>query len=422
LLLETGFLAIFLAPLQLLPGPAREMPPSRLAMWLLRWLLFRLMFASGCVKLLSGDPVWHNLTALRFHYETQPLPTWIGWYAHQFPLAIHKAEAVAMFVIELLLPFLVFAPRRPRQVACVGFTLLQVAILLTGNYCFFNLLTLALCLVLLDDAALKKILPARTFSHRTATLQDVASSASAHEPTFATPLRGILSLPFRRGEGSLPDAVQGFKARNVSGNSFLVQPCRPRWPLWVTFPVAIIAVLIPTMNFAGRFSHSYSWPRPLAAVYFWLAPFRSFNSYGLFAVMTTSRLEIIVQGSNDGLNWLDYEFKYKPGDLRRRPMFVEPHQPRLDWQMWFAALSDYRQQPWFINFSLRLLQGSPDVLALLERNPFPTAPPRYIRALGYEYHFTDWKTRRSTGAWWRRELKGDYLPVLSLRKENAGAR
>jgi hypothetical protein len=162
--------------------------------------------------------------------------------------------------------------------------------------------------------------------------------------------------------------------------------------------------------------------RPLAGMYAWVAPFRSFNSYGLFAVMTTSRPEIVVQGSNDGVNWLAYEFKYKPGELKRPPRFVEPHQPRLDWQMWFAALSDYRHNPWFINFCARLLQGSPEVLALLAQNPFPGSPPRYIRAELYDYHFTDLHTRRQTGAWWRRERLGLYMPPISVQVPQQSSR
>ena len=146
----------------------------------------------------------------------------------------------------------------------------------------------------------------------------------------------------------------------------------------------------------------------------WLEPFRTFNSYGLFAVMTTSRREIIIEGSNDGVTWQAYEFKYKPGDVMRRPGFVAPHQPRLDWQMWFAALGNYRQNPWLVNFCLRLLQGSPQVLGLLERNPFPSAPPRYIRAVVYDYHFLDLSAHRKTGGWWRRQQSGDYLPSFSL--------
>lgn len=148
-----------------------------------------------------------------------------------------------------------------------------------------------------------------------------------------------------------------------------------------------------------------------------IAPFRSVNTYGLFAVMTTERREIVVEGSNDGQTWRTYEFKYKPGDLTGRPRFVAPHQPRLDWQMWFAALGNYQGNPWFMNFCVRLLQGQPEVLALLKTNPFPDAPPRYIRAVMYDYRFADLATRHATGDWWRRELRGLYCPVLSLRED-----
>jgi len=155
----------------------------------------------------------------------------------------------------------------------------------------------------------------------------------------------------------------------------------------------------------------------VAVVYQWIAPFRSLNSYGLFAVMTPSRPEIIVEGSNDGVAWLPYEFKYKPGDLNRAPAFVAPHQPRLDWQMWFAALGRWRDNPWFGNFCLQLLQGSPEVLALLDQNPFPEQPPRYIRATLYDYRFTNDAERRQTGNWWRRENPREYLPVVSLEQK-----
>ncbi len=146
----------------------------------------------------------------------------------------------------------------------------------------------------------------------------------------------------------------------------------------------------------------------------WLEPFRTFNGYGLFAVMTTERREIIVEGSDDGVNWRPYEFKYKPGDVDRRPAFVAPHQPRLDWQMWFAALGDYRENPWFVNFCLRLLQGSPEVAVLLAKNPFPDHPPHYLRAGLYDYQFTSFAERHASGAWWKREWVGEYLPPVSL--------
>jgi hypothetical protein len=155
---------------------------------------------------------------------------------------------------------------------------------------------------------------------------------------------------------------------------------------------------------------------PVAVADEWLQPLRAVNSYGLFAVMTTTRNEIIVEGSDDGVNWLAYEFKYKPGDVNRRPEFIEPFQPRLDWQMWFAALGNYEQNPWFWNFCERLLQGSPEVLALLEKNPFPKHPPRFVRAEFYEYHFTSAAERRASGAWWKREFVGEYLPMVSLHE------
>ena len=387
LLLETGFLAIFLAPLQFWPRLRRCPAPSGIALSLLRWLLFKLMFESGCVKLVSGDPTWRNLTALNFHYETQPLPTWIGWYAHQLPWWFQKASAALMFGIELVIPFLIFAPRRLRHFACGVLVVLQVFILLTGNYCFFNLLTIALCLTLLDDEAIGGVIRRLRKMCAGETCLCLEASAVARK------------------------LWQDRSAMEAAGRPGL------RWPRQITVPLACLVLVLSVMQLAHTFRERVPWPAPLRGLYGWLAPLRTFNSYGLFAVMTTNRLEIVVQGSNDGTNWLDYEFKYKPGDLKRRPGFVEPHQPRLDWQMWFAALGDYKQNPWFVNFCIRLLQDSPEVEGLLKRNPFAKGAPRYIRAVVYEYHFTDFRTRRRTGEWWRRELKGRYLPVVSLKRE-----
>jgi predicted DCC family thiol-disulfide oxidoreductase YuxK len=401
LLLETGFLAIFFAPLQWLPRRSPAARPSRVVLWLLRWLLFRLMFESGCVKWLSGDPPWRNLTALTFHYETQPLPTWIGWYAHQLPASVQKVSTALMFGIEVFLPFLIFGPRRLRQFSCIAFIAIQAFIFLTGNYCFFNLLTLALCLVLLDDAALQRFIPFNRHFDR------ASSPPPAREPSLARSgeetERTIVSAP---GPLFTPTRCE---SRTTRG------PTALNWPRQLTVPLACITVVISLIQLSTMFRIPMPWPKPVVAVYGWLAPFRSFNSYGLFAVMTTSRPEIIVEGSNDGVTWREYEFKYKPGDLKRHPKFVEPHQPRLDWQMWFAALGQLQDNLWFVNFCGRLLEGSPDVLRLLKVNPFPEAPPRYVRASVYDYHFTDISTQRRTGAWWRRERKDNYLPVMSLR-------
>jgi predicted DCC family thiol-disulfide oxidoreductase YuxK len=368
LLLEAGFLAIFFAPLHFLPRPSREAPPSRLFLWLLRLLLFKLLFSSGCVKFLSGDPNWRNLTALTFHYQTQPLPTWLGWYAQQLPLRFQKLSCAVMLGIEIGAPLLIFSPRRIRFAGGALLAGLQLLILLTGNYTFFNWLTLALCLLLLDDFPLTKIVP--------------------------TGLRPVFS----------------FNLQCLTGN-----PPR-RWPRPFLVLVAVVVMAGSSFMLAVTLGVRSPLLAPLGWVAGQLEPFRSVNNYGLFAVMTTQRNEIIVEGSNDGTNWLAYEFKYKPGDVNRRPDFVAPFQPRLDWQMWFAALGSCRQNPWFENFCERLLQGSPDVLALLAKNPFPNQPPRYIRAEFYNYHFTDFAGRRVTGAWWRREFTGEYLPPVSLHE------
>jgi lipase maturation factor 1 len=374
LLLEVALLAIFFAPIQLLPGVRRAPPPSRLALWLLRWLLFRLMFESGMVKLTSRDPAWAAYQALNFHYETQPLPTWIGWYAHQLPPHVHAFCVHAMFAIELWVPFLIFAPRRLRFLGCLFLMLLQVIIFLTGNYCFFNLLTLALCLLLLDDGFLLQFLPARWRKPKTSVL------TPSENPAVSA------ASKIRRG-----------------------------WPLWITAPFAACILYISLPQFLLQVDAIHTPPPGWDGFAGWLEPFRSINGYGLFAVMTTTRNEIIVEGSNDGQTWLPYDFRYKPGDVMRRPGFVAPFQPRLDWQMWFAALGSPRRNEWFIYFCVRLLQGKPGVLALLAHNPFPKAPPKYIRAELYEYHFTNFAERRATGAWWRRERVGEYLPPISLK-------
>ena len=330
LLLEAGFLAIFLGS-------------SKGIVYLFRWLLFRLTFLSGAVKLLSHDVNWRNLSAVSFHYVTQPLPTPIAWYMNQLPHGFQRFSTGVVFFIELVAPFLIFAPRRWRFFGAACMIFLQVMILLTGNYTFFNWLTLALCLFLFDDAALARF----------------------H-------LRARTKRIHRR---------------------FVIA-------------VASLLIVLSGLELWGVFFQGESSLVRLAA------PFGIVNTYGLFAVMTTTRPEIIVQGSNDGVTWLDYQFKYKPGDLKQPPRWVAPFQPRLDWQMWFAALGQH--PPWVDNFMVRLLQGSPTVLALLAKNPFPDKPPAFIRAQLYDYTFTDFATRRATGNWWQSRPLGPYFPQISL--------
>jgi predicted DCC family thiol-disulfide oxidoreductase YuxK len=365
LLLETALLAVFLAPLRWWSRPMSDPPPSRLALWALRALLFRLYFSSAVVKLASGDPTWRDLTALTFHYETQCIPPWTAWFMHQLPGWCQRLSAAGMFAIEGLVPFLILAPRRIRFAAAGVMIGLQATIALTGNYGFFNLLSAALCLVLLDDG----VWPWRW--------RGAAAVASAGET------RGVAPRP------------------------------RGRWPGWVLRPAVVTMLLLGLVPAVGALRGPVAWLGPLPVLYHLVAPFRSVNGYGLFSIMTTRRPEIVIEASDDGIAWREIAFRWKAGDLRRRPAFVAPHQPRLDWQMWFAALGDYRNEPWFLAFCERLLQGRRPVWALLGADA-PPRPPRYLRALVYDYGFTDAATRRANGTWWRRSLQGLYCPVLTL--------
>jgi hypothetical protein len=361
LLLEAGFLAIFVAPLELLPHSPPASAPSPIVLWLLWWLLFRLMFSSGMVKLRSGDATWKNLTALCHHYETQPLPTPMAWHAHQLPARFHKGSTVVMFAVELIAPFLIVTPPPGRYVAAALFILLMALIEITGNYCFFNLLGIALSILLLDDRLLA--------------------------PAF------------------------GWAFAQIDFHSS-ARP--PAWWNGVAMLVAVLILVLSGARILRLFLIELPLPKGLLKVLQFLEPFRLVNSYGLFSVMTTDRPEIIVEGSDDAASWHPYEFKWKPGEPARRPRFVAPHQPRLDWQMWFAALSHYEYNPWLTRFLTCLLEGSPPVLALLRTNPFPAKPPRYVRAILYDYRFTDRGERGQSGAWWKWEQRGWYSPIMEL--------
>ncbi len=350
LLLEAGFLALFLS-IATKPG-----------IWLLRWLLFRVMFLSGSVKLLSGDLTWANLSALSYYFQTEPLPTPLAWYAHHLPPGVLTASTAATFVIELGLPFLIFCPRRLRFAAAFGILFLEVLILLTGNYAFFNLLTMALCLVLFDDAALRKVLPQRLTRFVQHHVRDIK-----------------------------PGKIVAFAAGAFA------------------FLIVLDGLVQMHATFGGRISAPAMWLNEE------IAPLRIVNTYGLFAVMTTTRPEIIIEGSDDGVHWREYAFKYKPGNVMRRPLWNIPHQPRLDWQMWFAALGTSSENPWVSRFLERLLENSPEVTELLGNNPFPHKPPLYVRALLYDYRYSSREEKATTGAWWVRQPEGIYYPVTALR-------
>jgi predicted DCC family thiol-disulfide oxidoreductase YuxK len=389
LLLETGFLAIFFAPWRLWPkeNPGSTIPDtavSPVAMFLLKFLLFKLMFMSGVVKLTSGDTVWgwidHSfhwsaLTALDYHYWSQPLPTIFAWFADKHPEWFKKFSVGFCLVVEIIVPFFIWAPRRPRLVAAGLLIFLQLAIAITGNYCFFNLLTIALCLLLIDD---------------------VTWRAEGRVP--ASPASQERRPPLVRKAGALRTA----KRRQIANFAAIIV-------LIVTLPLNLwlcYTALKPEAD----------WPKPLLMVYARIEPFRIVNGYGLFRVMTKERPEIEVEGSADGIDWVSYEFKWKPGDVNRAPRWCAPHQPRLDWQMWFAALGGRREEQWFGNFMVRLLQNEPAVTRLLARNPFPEKPPKYVRAILYKYQFTTSEERRATGAWWKRREIGEFFPEATLRR------
>jgi predicted DCC family thiol-disulfide oxidoreductase YuxK len=368
LLLETGFLAIFFAPPRWRITRARNVGISAVALFLLKFLLFKLMFMSGVVKLTSGDGCWWNLTALDYHYWTQPLPTPIAWWADKHPEWFKKFSVVFCLLVEIIVPFFIWAPRRLRVGAAVLLVTLQIAIALTGNYCFFNLLTIVLCLLLIDDAVWRRGLSA------------------------------LQNTVFRDGD-----------ARAIVSPGLFSQ-------LWRLAALAVLVVTLPLnlwLNYTAIRPEA-AWPISLATVYSYLEPFRIVNGYGLFRVMTKQRPEIQMEGSADGIDWAVYDFKWKPDDVNRVPGWCAPHQPRLDWQMWFAALGGRRQEMWFGNFVLRLLQNEPAVTRLLAHNPFPEKPPRYIRGRLFQYEFTTQAEHRATGAWWKRREVGEYLPEVSL--------
>jgi len=372
LLLETGLLAILYAPLTWHFRVDGDPEPPSAVRWALWLLAFKLTFLSGITKIVSGDPSWATWTALQYHYETQPIPAWTSWYAHQLPAWVHVWSVGGMFAVELVVPWLVFLPvrfRRLRLAGCVAMILLQAGIAATGNYGFFNLLTVVLYLSLLDD---------RTVA--------------------------LLTRRALRDDGARRDPAI--------------------WRLGVNVAACAVAVLSGTTlvreidRTAGR---QGVFDRGLpATVLATVAPVRSINGYGLFRVMTTDRPEIVIEVSEDGQQWREQEFRWKAGDVMRRPRFVEPHMPRLDWQMWFAALDPSSAADWLLPLVDRLLDGDAAVTGLLEPSPL-AGPPRYARLAYYQYRFSSSTERADTGAWWTRERIGLLTGTIARDERDAPA-
>lgn len=341
LLLEANLHGFAIAPPGWRPGLGRE--PTPLSVATMRAMVARLYFESGWAKVRGGDRTWRTFTSLAYYYETAPLPTKPGWYAHHLPIRFQQLSTAGALALEIVPPLFSFGPRRARLAAFGLVTLLQAAIALTGNYGFFNLLSAVLGLWLLDDEALgfrSRVRPRRV----------------GFEDLLCVPL-----LVFTAAE-LLSRTQRGALLRRIA-----------------------------------RFGMRH----------------RLVSPYGLFTAMTTARPEIVIEGSNDGREWRPYRFRFKPDDPQKPPRFNAPHQPRLDWQMWFAALT-YPPR-WFRGFLGRLLEGSPEVLELLDENPFPDRPPRYVRARLYDYRMTSLDEHRESGRWWRRVLRGDFFPTVALR-------
>ena len=356
LLLEAGFFALFVTPGGLRPRDAPT--PHPCAVFLLLWLVFRLHVESGIAKLVLGDPTWRDLTAMASYYETAPLPTWVGWWVHQLPLWAHRACSLWVYVVELGLPLFVWGPHALRSAVFVAMAGMQVAIIATANYGFFNYLSLALLLFVLDDEHLRRA------------GRSIGWTPAPRPPRRTTPAR---------------------TAAAVTGTALLVVLSLVPFLPFLHPPASVSQRLVPVRRVLG------TW--------------RTLNAYHLFAQMTLVRREAVIEGSRDGETWEPYEFRYKPGDPMRPPPFVAPHQPRVDFLLWFLLLGGRGTPPYFSTLLTRLLSEPRVVAPLFARDPFPDAPPAFLRVAIYRYRFTDVATRRASGAYWARDLERTTRPL-----------
>jgi hypothetical protein len=354
-LLETGFLSIFLCPL-LDPRPFPKQSPPLLVIWLFRWLGFRIMVGAGLIKM-RGDSCWRELTCMYYHYETQPIPSPVSRYLHFAPHWFHNIETLWNHFIELVVPWFSFGPRLARHIAGALLITFQLLLIVSGNLSFLNYMTIIPFLACLDDTFWRRILPA--FLTRRADRIDSEPALSSLQTGASIALTALVAF-------------------------LSIQP---------------VANLVSNRQAMNK---SFD---PLDLV----------NTYGAFGSVGEERHEIIFEGTsdivpNESSQWKAYEFEAKPGDPNRAPPFIAPYQPRIDWQIWFAAMESPSQQSWTLHFIWRLLHNDPGTLSLLVNNPFPNEPPRYIRAQLYLYHF---KPPGEPG-WWTREFVSEWLPPLSI--------
>lgn len=401
MLLEAGFLALFFAPGGFRPGFAESRPPVRAALYLLLWEWFRIYFESGVAKIIGGDPEWRNGKAMDEYYQNGPLPTWIGWYVQHLPHWFHASTTWLTLALELVLIWAAFLPRPFRIALFLLVTPWQIAIILTANYTFLNYLVLIQGFLLLDDRFLLRFLPAKWKPQLPA---PPAETAAAQSSAVIDPL-SILAAPTALSEESTPAAKDNSTGKWRKMRSVLA-PLR----------IAVVAVFLAWIFYATTAQMVWMFgpaPIPTSPVAL-LEPFRIANRYGLFAVMTRGRYEIEFQGSSDGQTWIPYHFRHKPQELDKAPRIYAPYQPRFDWNLWFASLGEWRENPLVLRTQRRLLSNDPDVLTLFAANPFPQGPPRQVRTVLWQYWFTSMAEKRQHGFWWRREFLGLYSPAIRL--------
>jgi lipase maturation factor len=391
MLLSTGFISMFFAPPGFWPSWGGRHPPSRASLFLLLLVWFTIYFESGVAKVAAGDPQWRNLTAMDEYYQNGPLPTWIGWYAHHLPHWFHAGTAAFTLALELGLIWMAVLPRPFRLVLFWLVTPLQIGIILTSNYAFLNYLVLALGFLLLDDRYLYRIWPRHLLPGSSPVRTDSGSLVPAN-PIAETQSRWGTVRRMLIAKGSQPSALSRSGPVRLLVAAFFLS--------WICYAITaqLAWMIIPRL------------PLPAVPVTS-LEPLRIANAYGLFAVMTRGRYEIEFQGSNDGKTWVSYPFRYKPQDLRQAPAIFAPYQPRFDWNLWFASLDNWQQNRFVVYAEERLLTGSPSVLSLFAGNPFASAPPQQVRAVVWQYWFSD-RAEKQQGFWWRRELLGLYAPAL----------
>ncbi|HEX3969634.1 MAG TPA: lipase maturation factor family protein [Edaphobacter sp.] len=381
MLLEAGFLSLFLAPNGILPGWGKKQPPVRAVMFLLLWEWFRIYFESGLVKIESGDPTWRNLTAMYEYYQNGPLPTWIGWYLQHLPHWFHIATAGTTLAMELVLVWMAFLPRRWRIVCFFIVTVWQIGVILTANYTFLNYLVLVLAVLLLDDDFLRRFVPSRW-------RKNLGCS--------------VLQQEDRQSEVSTIAGVHAAVAAKLGSLASLRSVIFAAVLTWIFY-----ATTVPLVQMFWQEA-----PLPTAPLTL-LEPFRIANVYGLFAVMTPHRYEIEFQGSNDDEHWVAYSFRYKPQRTNEKPRIYAPYQPRFDWNLWFASLGSWQQNPIVPRTEECLLRNDQPVLGLFADNPFRNAPPKFVRAVLWQYWFSTMAEKHAQGIWWRRQFLGTYTPTLT---------